>query len=514
METDSNCNVIIAGPGAGKTHDMVDRVLECMSSLNYNRFCAVVTYTNAATEEIRCRLGQKIRIPTNLFIGTTHSFLIRFIFDPFAHIFGITSIEKSYIDSVKIPYKATNQFAAKNIAIKISNSFIEKGIITFDKILEQSYQLILKNNIAKIVSNRLQFVFVDEYQDSRQYQHLILQEILKQRKTKIYCIGDPLQSIFTFTYTKSQLKGEPKPSSIADSPILDFQKKSKNSTSEILLNYRSRPIIVQFINNFNKILQQTPVKTETDTPIYFIEETEKDKIINTFYSLQKHHEITDEEVEIKNLFLSRQWNLFKEIALNFNLEQASKHNHTLSSLLQEVSRCILGLTGMKFSDVLTMTDMITYRKFCFKILRTIRTKKFQNDKHRDNTIIKMFQTEFACELTELERGHIDLGNSLDQLSQGIQNIETFDYYSTIHSAKGLEATSVLVCANTVNELKNWINSTDTILTSTNDNFRLGYVAFSRAREFLCISCLKNLTPSLRKQLNALGITFSSEISNL
>jgi len=80
QQANPKCKLVIAGPGAGKTHNMVQKVLECMETLHPTRFCVVITYTNAATAEIKSRLSQNMKIPPNVFVGTIHSFLNQFVF--------------------------------------------------------------------------------------------------------------------------------------------------------------------------------------------------------------------------------------------------------------------------------------------------------------------------------------------------------------------------------------------------------------------------------------------------
>ena len=70
--------LVIAGPGAGKTYDMVSEIVEVLPNLKANRVLAVITYTNAATDSIRTQLCKVVEIPSNIFIGTTHSFLNQF----------------------------------------------------------------------------------------------------------------------------------------------------------------------------------------------------------------------------------------------------------------------------------------------------------------------------------------------------------------------------------------------------------------------------------------------------
>ncbi|MFF6014722.1 3'-5' exonuclease [Lysinibacillus fusiformis] len=63
----------------------------------------------------------------------------------------------------------------------------------------------------------------------------------------------------------------------------------------------------------------------------------------------------------------------------------------------------------------------------------------------------------------------------------------------MHKSKGLQADAVLVVAKTENELLKWLEKDkDTRLNSNQDTIRLGYVAFSRPKELLCIACLKQL----------------------
>ena len=225
------CRLTIAGPGAGKTTRMVDIIEECISNVAPNRFIAVITYTNEATKEIQNKLKNRIELPNNLFIGTIHSFLIKFVFESYAHLFDIVSIDKCYIDKIKefnaeykdeLVTKNGKKGATKielNYFYKKSEEILESGFVTYDKILEKSHKLILNEKICAIVSNKLQYIFIDEYQDSRYYQHEIIMQILSKGSTSIYAIGDPMQSIFYFSYSTSQLKNELIPESFDEFPI-------------------------------------------------------------------------------------------------------------------------------------------------------------------------------------------------------------------------------------------------------------------------------------------------------
>lgn len=90
--------LVIAGPGSGKTTDMVDEIISVLPSLMPHRMLATVTYTNSAAETIRKRLSQKSGIPRNVFIGTIHSFLNQFIIIPYATLFDLAGIDKLFLE--------------------------------------------------------------------------------------------------------------------------------------------------------------------------------------------------------------------------------------------------------------------------------------------------------------------------------------------------------------------------------------------------------------------------------
>jgi DNA helicase-2/ATP-dependent DNA helicase PcrA len=79
-------------------------------------------------------------------------------------------------------------------------------------------------------------------------------------------------------------------------------------------------------------------------------------------------------------------------------------------------------------------------------------------------------------------------------------------YSTIHKAKGLQAEAVLAVARTANELEKWLfTSKEQRAGDKNDTCRIGYVAFSRAMQVLCIACLKPIGNALKEKLTTLDV---------
>jgi DNA helicase II / ATP-dependent DNA helicase PcrA len=536
MNQTAQCKLVIAGPGGGKTHNMVQKVLECMESLHPTRFCVVITYTNAATEEIKSRLSQKGRIPANVFIGTIHSFLNQFIFEPFAKLKGIINDDYFLIDKVSLPYKIANQFAHKNKEKSVANGFVDKGIITYDKLLEKAKDLIDDDEIAKKVSNRLQFVFVDEYQDIRLWQHDVFIKILLQDKTHFYCIGDPLQSIFKFAYTHSQNSKEKPPKNIKDTPIFLLEKEYGRCNEFTQMNRRSRPVIIDLIHNYtSKInLQQEKYLGSNEVPVFYIDcgknrdkakrddkieldfETKKE-ILTRFNSIIEKYQINKEVDKIYKLIVVKEWDTIKVQQNELNATELSDNKNKGTSYIQEISRCVLGIVGYKLSEIIDKKDLesvLKYRKFCLRILK-------KNPKPTIEQIKERFSDEFK-EITKKFKAvgdaqNIDVINSYRNLvtkKEVVEKAEVDDnvFFSSTHSAKGLEATCVLVIAKTKNELEKWLNFEQ--CTSDDDDFRLGYVAFSRARQLLCIACLESIPDSLAQKIESLGFKNSFANSTL
>ena len=77
---------VSAGPGAGKTHWLVEHiknVLHYSNRLNKIRKIACITYTNIAVETILTRLSTSA---TRVDVSTIHSFLYRHIVKPYAFL--------------------------------------------------------------------------------------------------------------------------------------------------------------------------------------------------------------------------------------------------------------------------------------------------------------------------------------------------------------------------------------------------------------------------------------------
>lgn len=213
----------LAGPGSGKTTDLVNQIKCAVSNLKQNKEMAVITYTNASVDDIKEKVSDSIVITPNIFIGTIHSFLMRYFIMPHADSLGYNTTNVLVVDKLSSKGfewidtwveqsnsekdKKEKQDIKSRVMQSRRNSAIEaaakKGIYTYDGIIKIANQLSKKTEIMKSISNRLQYLFIDEYQDISIYGHNIVMSLEKRKATEISVVGDPDQSIYRFRYGQS-----------------------------------------------------------------------------------------------------------------------------------------------------------------------------------------------------------------------------------------------------------------------------------------------------------------------
>lgn len=85
-----NAVYVAACPGAGKTRVLVERAQRILSDLSSRRGVAILTFSNAAVDEIEKRFGHDYP-PFPSFLGTFDSFLWRFLIAPFGTDQGVAA---------------------------------------------------------------------------------------------------------------------------------------------------------------------------------------------------------------------------------------------------------------------------------------------------------------------------------------------------------------------------------------------------------------------------------------
>lgn len=492
---------VMAGPGAGKTSGLIEEILSQLYFLKPNKFFVVITYTNAATERIRAKISECIKIPPNLFIGTIHSFLDRFILIPYASNLGIVPADLIFTEEITIPDKRYKQLVVKQAR--------DRGIITYSQIEFISEKIIcggkLKSgstdvNLTKIassyailVSRRLQFIFVDEYQDATLQQHNIFKSLIKtQLIDYFYCVGDPEQYIYGFTYKDNSLK---KPDFL-NIPIHQIGSLPKIEAESISINRRSNNEIVGFLNNFSQIKQTSATsKTSEKKKIFFISYLDVQQIINKFNDICLEHCLNEKE----KFFLSYAGKTTNGSGI---IELDGNYSPSPEKILGEALRLICGISGLSQKEIKEGKDWddINLRKAVLKVIKRIKTGGCI-----DESVIKsLLQSDLGIVIRANSNNNSKGLSNLIFALQGIAN-KPIDMRSTIHKSKGLEAHAVLVIAETEKRLNEWFETDyEKRKKSPSDECRIGFVAFSRARDLLCIACLEQ-AEKIKNKMPSFGV---------
>lgn len=503
-----NPTLVIAGPGAGKTHGMVDEIINALPNLENHRYMIVITYTNSATQNIKKRLSKRISIPPNLFIGTTHSFLNKFIVIPYSSINNQdVKGEKLFIqcgtDNVlerlfKSQTKPDDFKIVNAIKGRMKRALLKDGYITYDQTLVLAEECFTNKRIKEIISNRIQYLFVDEFQDTNNKIFGVIEHIRKQKKTIIYCVGDPEQYIQSFD------------SSIKDFnnlPILKASRNSKYTTTLNKSNRRSAQPIVNFLNHFSKrqydseAFEQQRVNSFIGESVKFISKpADITTMLPAFFEICERHNIPHKE---RGIIAKENYVIKKAIAaLKGNVLSPDRSiNISPINEIRDTLLSVLDISQSKYCETYKETSF-DLRVKSIQIIRAIRKGQINNE----NTFVK-----FVTETLNLQvKNRIPF--KIDNLRMSIEAQRSTNaiMVSNIHRFKGLEVDAVLAVAKTEKELNLWLE-TDTATRdahkdkATSDYPRLGYVAFSRARKILCIACLEPITPTTNEKLENLGV---------
>jgi len=497
--------MLIAGPGAGKTTDMVARIVEVIPELRPNRILAAITFTNAATDSIKRRLQEQVKIPPNVFVGTNYSFFNQFILLPFASLFGYVGDDKVFLEIDvkkivdKIPHNKKIPAIRNKIQSNVINKLLREGKVPFGQIAGLSAKLMAEARVRDIVCNRIQFLFMDEFQDTDTVQLKIFDAIRKGKKTKMYSVGDPEQYILGFTY---DLRGVRKPT-FDKIPINRFAKGCQECQLDI--NRRACEQIVEFTNQFHTSIQQhSEVGPTENGGVFFIERTDLDLVISKF--IEMTGEVIESCEKPKRLFLGYENKTYDGFIEKYGLIPISNDHRREKSLLTESLDLISSVTQLSRKAIREEYNLmrVELRKLGIRLVKAIMAERVGT---RDE-LIGFIKDDLRMPCTN---GAVAVDSALNRLCFVLKNepeVSGLNFHSSIHKAKGLEGECVLVVAKTLNMLKKWIETEfEKRCKDKQDTCRIGFVGFTRAKRMLCIACKAPITDQVREDMRYLGVTF-------
>ncbi|MGL6120659.1 MAG: ATP-dependent helicase [Fusobacteriaceae bacterium] len=373
--------LILAGAGSGKTRTITYRIAHMVLECGISPYkILAVTFTNKAAKEMKERverlIGEDGRKAT---VSTFHSFGIRVLriyadkigYDSNFTIFDsddqkrvIRGILKelvvmdkklgdSYLASVisklkensitheeylKLNSFQTNAKIIAEVYKRYSVILKTNNGMDFSDILTNTYELLKNPEILERISEKYQYIMVDEYQDTNDIQYKIINTIAK-KYGNLCVVGDENQSIYGF-------RG-------ADiSNILNFEKDySGAKVIKLEENYRSTQSILEAANSViknNKTSRDKKLWTKKLEGEKITLQQLRDGRAEAEYVVEKIKELKNQNRPLKDFTV-----LYRTNAQSRNFEEAFlKHN---------IKYKVFG--GMQFYQRAEIKDLLAYLAF-------------------------------------------------------------------------------------------------------------------------------------------------------
>lgn len=230
--------VVIAGPGSGKTTILTLKIIRLLNEkILYPRGLACVTFSKEAAREFKqrlFRLGYQER--SNVFLGTVHSFCISEVLENFAHLYnyeiplpikiisdknkkklfddvvldlglGAAKLKIGEMDkerTLNINGQSKVKIPSYEIAMRVAQEYekrlYEMGYVDYESIIKLSTILIQEQEyVRKCLNAKFPWIVIDEYQDLGRPLHEMILSLFTTTDIKIFAVGDPDQSIYSFS---------------------------------------------------------------------------------------------------------------------------------------------------------------------------------------------------------------------------------------------------------------------------------------------------------------------------
>ncbi len=222
IEAERGPLLVLAGPGAGKTYCLIERIRFLVEQQNIptERICAF-TFTNKAAGEISHRLERFLGVNAELVKrGTIHAFcaeLLREFGDQVGLEPGFGIADEDYqlmvlrrLEGYRRWHRQTlirfagHRFLAEELREndqKMYEGYKEflsrRNLIDFDMLVLKTAELLRHQAVLAEVQQRWDCVLVDEFQDLNRVQYSVIRSIAMSHRN-IFAVGDDEQSIYSW----------------------------------------------------------------------------------------------------------------------------------------------------------------------------------------------------------------------------------------------------------------------------------------------------------------------------
>lgn len=215
--------LVLAGPGAGKTFCLIERIRHLIERLHVDpsRICAF-TFTNKAAGEIEHRLESTLGsvAASKIKRGTIHAFCAELLRELGASVllepgFGIADEDYQLgalrrIEGPRRWHRNTlNRFSAHRFrgdALMQDDALLfeqyerflsQRKLVDFDTLVLKAADLLERDGEGKAVRSRWDVVLVDEFQDLNPVQYRVVRALARDHE-HVFGVGDDEQSIYSW----------------------------------------------------------------------------------------------------------------------------------------------------------------------------------------------------------------------------------------------------------------------------------------------------------------------------
>ncbi|PIE56992.1 MAG: DNA helicase II [Desulfobulbus propionicus] len=212
VTSDAPVIVVQAGPGTGKTHTLVSRVLRLAG--RGVRPCTVITFTNKAVDEVAARIEQALGSGHGIDVTTFHRFCLRWIClrSPKMTVAGpelrrsvlgrlVAGIDRAGVaelDQEITSFLLNGQRRIPHARIRAYFQELDKHYLIDIEAVIPCLVRFMQNDpeFADVVRSGTGQLFVDEFQDLNRSQYDLI--CLLAKTCPLFAIGDPDQAIYGF----------------------------------------------------------------------------------------------------------------------------------------------------------------------------------------------------------------------------------------------------------------------------------------------------------------------------
>jgi len=227
--------LVLAGPGSGKTRVITYRIAALIDSGVQPYHICAITFTNKAAEEMRQR-AVALGASSGAHISTFHSLCVQIlrryaaaagvhsnfsIYDdadqtrcvkealkdcdvdatslpPARVLEAISTLKNKLVDAEAFKLQAEDFFSRTlaKIYARYQKLLTERNGLDFDDLLMKAALLLERDStVCRELSDRFQYLLIDEYQDTNHAQYRLAKALVSNHKN-ICAVGDPDQSIY------------------------------------------------------------------------------------------------------------------------------------------------------------------------------------------------------------------------------------------------------------------------------------------------------------------------------